>query len=190
MIFLVSIVLMHILSEMALDRSSLHPWFLHRSGTSTISPASKRCEQDGLCSRFTLHSLLAVISLRIPWAKRSKKRFPAQQMIMLLGSLAHNVIGWARRWLAAPKLTHYSILRMVRDVFHLSGFLVRDASSPIIQIVLNCAALWLPSYVSLWPRFWLQHTLPFVWTPLRSGKAVPHSLTCTVPLIWTKFRFL
>src|SRR5712691_5531115 len=72
--------------------------------------------------------------------KRSKKRFPAQQMIMLLGALAHNVIVWAHRWLAAPKLTHYGILRMVRDVFHLSGFLVRDASGSILQIVLNCAA--------------------------------------------------
>ena len=58
-----------ILSEMALDRSSLHPWFLHRSGTSTISPASKRCDQDGLCSRLTLHSLLAILPLRIPWGE-------------------------------------------------------------------------------------------------------------------------
>lgn len=33
--------------------------------------------------------------------KRSKKRFEAQQMVMLLGSLAHNVVVWARRWLAA-----------------------------------------------------------------------------------------
>jgi hypothetical protein len=72
--------------------------------------------------------------------KRSKKRFAAQQMVMLLGTLAHNVIVWARRWLAAPKLTHYGILRMVRDVFHLSGFLVRDASNSITRIVLNCAA--------------------------------------------------
>jgi hypothetical protein len=72
--------------------------------------------------------------------KRSKKRFGAQQMVMLLGTLAHNVIVWARRWLAAPKLTRYGILRMVRDVFHLSGFLVRDASGSITQIVLNWAA--------------------------------------------------
>jgi len=72
--------------------------------------------------------------------KRSKKRFPAQHMVMLLGTLAHNVIVWARRWLAVPKLTHYGILRMVRDVFHLSGFLVRDASGDLSQIVLNCAA--------------------------------------------------
>jgi hypothetical protein len=72
--------------------------------------------------------------------KRSKKRFGAQQMVMLLGTLAHNVIVWARRWLAAPKLTRYGILRMVRDVFHLSGFLVRDASGSITQIVLTWAA--------------------------------------------------
>src|SRR5207245_2743628 len=36
--------------------------------------------------------------------KRSKKRFAAQQMVVLLGSLAHNVIVWARRWLASPAL--------------------------------------------------------------------------------------
>jgi len=29
--------------------------------------------------------------------KRSKKRFEAQQVLMLLGSLAHNVVVWARR---------------------------------------------------------------------------------------------
>jgi hypothetical protein len=75
---------------------------------------------------------------------RSKKRFEAQQMVMLLGTLAHNVVIWARQWLtqaAAPaKLRHYGILRMVRDVFHVSGFLVTDAWGHIVQIVLNQAA--------------------------------------------------
>lgn len=72
--------------------------------------------------------------------KRAKKRFAAQQIVMLLGSLAHNVIVWARGWLATPKLMHFGMLRMVRDVFHLSGFLVRDASGSLTQIVLNQAA--------------------------------------------------
>src|SRR6266436_2644956 len=39
--------------------------------------------------------------------KRSKKRFEAQQMVMLLGTLAHNVVIWARQWLtqdAAPSI--------------------------------------------------------------------------------------
>ncbi len=72
--------------------------------------------------------------------KRSKKRFAAQQMVMLLGSLAHNVIVWARRWLASPTLQHYGMLRMVRDVFHISGFLLTDACGQVTQIVLNQAA--------------------------------------------------
>jgi hypothetical protein len=71
---------------------------------------------------------------------RSKKRFEAQQMVMLLGSLAHNVIIWARRWLASPALQHYGMLRMVRDVFHISGFLLTDACGQVTQIVLNQAA--------------------------------------------------
>src|SRR6266702_3767937 len=72
--------------------------------------------------------------------KRNKKRFEAQQMLMLLGSLAHNVVVWARRWLAVPKLQHYGMLRMVRDVFHISGFLVFDALGHVVQIILNQAA--------------------------------------------------
>ncbi len=75
--------------------------------------------------------------------KRNKKRFEAQQMLLLLGSLAHNVIVWARRWLTAlpSKLHHYGILRMVRDVFHISGFLLFDPSDHLVQIVLNQDAL-------------------------------------------------
>ena len=76
--------------------------------------------------------------------KRSKKRFEAQQMVMLLGTLAHNVVIWARQWLtqtAAPsKLRRYGIMRMVRDVFHINGFLLLDALGQIVQIVLNQAA--------------------------------------------------
>jgi DDE family transposase len=72
--------------------------------------------------------------------KRSKKRFAAQQMVMLLGTLAHNVIVWARRWLACPTLHRYGTVRMVRDVFHISGFLLTDACGQVAQIVLNQTA--------------------------------------------------
>jgi hypothetical protein len=80
-------------------------------------------------------------------SKRSKKRFAAQQMVMLLGSLAHNVIIWARCWLASPALQHYGMLRMVRDVFHISGFLLTDALGQVVQIVLNQAAPLAPALV-------------------------------------------
>jgi hypothetical protein len=69
--------------------------------------------------------------------KRNKKRFEAQHMLLLLGSLAHNVVVWARRWLSSQKIHHYGILRMVRDVFHVSGLLRFDASGSVIEIVLN-----------------------------------------------------
>jgi hypothetical protein len=69
--------------------------------------------------------------------KRSKKRFAAQQVVMRLRSLAHNVIVWAGQWLASPSLQHYGMLRMVRDVFHISGFLLIDAFGQVAQLVLN-----------------------------------------------------
>src|SRR2546425_2340287 len=79
--------------------------------------------------------------------KRSKKRFAAQQTVMLLGSLAHNVVVWAQHWLASPALHHYGTLRMVRDVFHISGFLLTDAFGQVVQLVLNQAAPLAPALV-------------------------------------------
>jgi hypothetical protein len=74
--------------------------------------------------------------------KRHKKRFEAQQMLSLLGSLAHNLIVWARRWLQPeqPKLRRYGIVRMVRDVLQVSGRLVIDAHGHLVAIILNQAA--------------------------------------------------
>src|SRR6266567_557314 len=91
---------------------------------------------------------------------RNKKRFEAQQVLMLLGSLTHNVIVWAHHWLnVAPPvssasqpspetgslgsepLPHYGPLRMVRDVFHISGILHWDAHGHLFEITLNQDAL-------------------------------------------------
>ena len=69
--------------------------------------------------------------------KRNKKRFEAQHILTLLGSLAHNVVVWARHWLAVPQVQQCGILRMVRDVFHVSGFLCFDAVGSVVAIVLN-----------------------------------------------------
>lgn len=76
-------------------------------------------------------------------ATRNKKRFAAQEMVVLLGTLAHNVLRWARDWLAdhEPKVRRYGMKRLVRDVLHISGFLVCNAHGRIVRIVLNQAAL-------------------------------------------------
>jgi hypothetical protein len=74
--------------------------------------------------------------------KRNKKRFVAQQMVTLLSTLAHNTLIWARGWLAPqqPRLARYGIVRLVRDLFHISGRILFDGVGHIVQIVLNQAA--------------------------------------------------
>jgi hypothetical protein len=74
--------------------------------------------------------------------KRSKKKFAAQQMVMLLGQLAHNVVVWARHWLSKtnPQLLRFGVLRLVRDVFSTSGFIEFAADGGIKAVVLNRAA--------------------------------------------------
>ena len=71
--------------------------------------------------------------------KRNKKRFLAQQMLVALTSLAHNVFVWARAVLskACPKLARLGILRLVRDLFTTSGWVQINSRGRITQITLN-----------------------------------------------------
>jgi hypothetical protein len=73
--------------------------------------------------------------------KRNKKGFVAQQIVTQLNTLAHNTIVWARQWLTpyVPTVKRWGILRMVRDVFHVSGRLVFDHWPSISSILLNPA---------------------------------------------------
>ena len=75
--------------------------------------------------------------------KRNKKRAQAQQMVMLLNSLAHNVLVWVQKWLddEVPKLANFGTLRLVRDVLSVSGKVEFDSkASKLKRIVLNRAA--------------------------------------------------
>jgi hypothetical protein len=74
--------------------------------------------------------------------RRNKQRFAAQQMVSYLCALAHNVLVWARRWLcgAGSVVKRFGILRLVRDVFHISGFVRFDAPGRVQSILLNEAA--------------------------------------------------
>ncbi len=73
--------------------------------------------------------------------KRNKKRFAGQQVLGQLGRLAHNLVIWARQWLAqeAPAVRQLGVKRLVRDVFHINGMVERDPTGRICQIVLNQA---------------------------------------------------
>lgn len=73
--------------------------------------------------------------------KRSKKRFAAQQVVVALGALAHNVLVWAKRWLhrQLPGISRYGVKRLVRDVFGIGGQVELDADGQVTRIVLNQA---------------------------------------------------
>lgn len=73
--------------------------------------------------------------------KRNKKRFAAQQMVCQLEVLAHNLLVWARKWLAplCPKIAKFGMLRLVRDVLHIVGIVSFDQQRNIRKIVLNSA---------------------------------------------------
>lgn len=74
-------------------------------------------------------------------SKRNKRRFEAQQVLIQLEALAHNVLLWARQWLAprCPKIARLGIKRLVRDVFQMDGFLIFDQTVDLLQIILNRA---------------------------------------------------
>jgi hypothetical protein len=74
--------------------------------------------------------------------KRNKKRMEAQQMLVQLGALAHNVLVWSKGWLvsAAPRLEKYGILRLVRDVMGILGRVEQDGRGQVCRIVLNDAS--------------------------------------------------
>ena len=71
--------------------------------------------------------------------KRNKRRFVAQEMLVLLAQLAYNLLVWTRQRLAQyfPQLAHFGMLRMVRDLFHILGNIQLDAQGRILAITLN-----------------------------------------------------
>jgi len=72
---------------------------------------------------------------------RNKQRFAGQQRVGQLEVLAHNLLIWARRWLApfCPKIAQFGLLRLVRDALQVSGRIDFSPQASIQQITLNAA---------------------------------------------------
>jgi hypothetical protein len=71
--------------------------------------------------------------------KRNKKSFEAQQILVQLNALAHNLVVWSRRWLAHTSrwISQLGIVRMIRDFFHVNGQIHFNADGNIQRIILN-----------------------------------------------------
>jgi hypothetical protein len=71
--------------------------------------------------------------------RRNKHRFAAQEMLVLLAQLAHNLVIWTRNDLAQadPRLQRYGILRTVRDALHIPGQVQFDSQGQVEAVTLN-----------------------------------------------------
>lgn len=69
-----------------------------------------------------------------------KHKLAAQKLVVLLGQWAHNVLLWARRWLAkeAPRLSGFGIVRLVQEVWAVPGR-VKLAGDRLRRVRLNPA---------------------------------------------------
>jgi len=72
-------------------------------------------------------------------ARRNKHAFAAQEVLVLLGQLAHDVVIWTRNELAQAdeRLEKYGIKRTVRDVLHIDGQIEINPAGRVQQITLN-----------------------------------------------------
>jgi hypothetical protein len=72
-------------------------------------------------------------------AHRNKHSFAAQEMLVLLAQLAHNLLIWTRNDLAHADadFVQYGIQRMVRDVLQIPGCVQLDATGQVVGITLQ-----------------------------------------------------
>lgn len=70
--------------------------------------------------------------------KRRKMRLDAQEALILLTDLAHNLLAWALEWMfPAGLLTTFGTTRLLEDVFAVTGMLTFDERDRLLEIGLN-----------------------------------------------------
>jgi len=70
-------------------------------------------------------------------AKRRKKRLPAQEALILLTDMAHNLLAWTGQWMfPTGDLAGYGPLRLIEDVLCLPGHLI-FADERLSEVHLN-----------------------------------------------------
>jgi hypothetical protein len=70
---------------------------------------------------------------------RNKRSFAAQEMLVLLGQLAHNFLIWIRNDLTrvSRRFARYGLKRMIRDVLTIDGSIIFDHHNVCIGVELN-----------------------------------------------------
>lgn len=88
----------------------------------------------------------------LPLCKRHRCGFVAQEMMLLLLSLAHDTLVWSREWLAegSSQVRNLGILRLVRDVLQVPGLVTFDATDRLIQVEFNALDPWATELANAW----------------------------------------
>jgi hypothetical protein len=69
--------------------------------------------------------------------RRRKKRLAAQEALILLTDVAHNLVAWVRQWMfSGEPLADFGTTRMTEDVFQLPGRLFFDQGR-LTEVQLN-----------------------------------------------------
>jgi len=69
--------------------------------------------------------------------RRRKKRLAAQEVLVLLTDLAHNLLAWAPQWMFLQEsLATFGTTRLIEDVFHLPGRLYFSGEQ-LVEVQLN-----------------------------------------------------
>jgi len=87
-------------------------------------------------------------------SRRNKHRFAAQEMLVLLAQLAHNLVVWTRNDLAQAdqRLQKYGIQRTVRDALRIPGYIHVNDQGDVMQVTLNERHHWRPLSPSVCQR--------------------------------------
>ncbi|MEJ2353828.1 MAG: hypothetical protein P8Y03_28970, partial [Anaerolineales bacterium] len=87
--------------------------------------------------------------------KRNKRSFYAQEMLILLAQMAYNLLTCFRSLLAqvVPLWASYGFLRLIRDAFHISGFVELDPDNRISALALNQTHLLAKQFFQAFQRF-------------------------------------
>jgi hypothetical protein len=128
-------VLVFTLSDETLFHLCQQPYPIHPASAEILSSALHIYDRRG----GGLETQIRTDKQGLGLTHRNKQRFAAQEMLVLLAQLAHNVIIWIRDSLlhVNPDLRHFGMVRMVRDLFHIPGLIRLKPDGAIQTIVLN-----------------------------------------------------
>lgn len=138
-----------------------------------------RAQPQSRTSKRTLYAVMQLYDLRgggvetsirgskqgLGITKRNKRRFCAQEMLVLLAQLAYNLLTWLHAALSRlePRFRKYGKLRIVRDLFHIPGQVILDAQGRVVEVMLNKKHILAPPFAHAMQRLLSGNDMSPIW---------------------------